>query len=176
MVRTLGISSGAGEIAVFYKKIIFWLVMILFSVQAHSAQRTEPELFIFVSYSMPEQSLKLWAKQANRVDGQLLLRGFVENDLQKTTAKTLALFGQEPNVDISVDPEKFQKFHIQVVPAVVIAEPDLEDSDDTSVPRFNVVYGDTSLEEALERLAKTGSPEGQQRANHFLKRYRESHE
>lgn len=45
-----------------------------------------------------------------------MLRGFVDNDLTKTTAKMHAMFGKKANVEILIDPEKFQKFNIDVVP------------------------------------------------------------
>ena len=110
-----------------------------------------------------------------------MLRGFVDNELTKTTAKTQTIFGEKANVEISIDPEKFQKFHIDVVPAVVITESEKtglekESTNDNAVPQFDVIYGDASLEEALKRLEKSGSPESQKAANHYLKKYRDSHE
>jgi len=139
-------------------------------------QKVEPELLIFVSFGMPEQSLKLWAMDANRADGKLVLRGFFENSLQKTTTKTIEIFGQEPNVELAIDPERFQQFKIDVVPAVVLLRPKqtLEDSD--ALPDFDVVYGDTTLEAALERISQSGSLEGKKMAQALLKRYREAHD
>jgi len=147
------------------------LLLLSFSVQA-----LEPELLIFISFGMPEKSLKLWAKQINRVGGKLLLRGFFENSLQETATKTLAIFGAEPNVDIAIDPERFQQFKVEVVPAVVVVkrQETLENND--VLPDFDVVYGDTTLEAALERISQSGSMEGQRAANAFLKRYREAHD
>lgn len=165
-----------------YKRFIFGVFMMLFFVSAYSEeQQDDPKLYIFVSFSMPEQSLKLWAIDAARLEAPLLLRGFVDNDLKKTTAKTMALFGADANIELSIDPEKFQKFNIKAVPAVVIAAPETaasekESANDGSAPRFDVIYGDTSLEEALERIAKSGSPESQKSAKLYLKKYRGQHE
>jgi type-F conjugative transfer system pilin assembly protein TrbC len=182
----LDILSGDGGSAVLCRRLIFGVLMIIFSVPGYANQPYDSELLIFVSFSMPEQSLKLWAEQASRVGCPLLLQGFVDNDLTKTTAKTQSLFGQKANVEISIDPENFQKFNIDVVPAVVIVEPEMaksetvglekEDKDGTLVPYFDVVYGDTALEEALKRIAKSGSLINQKTANQYLKKYRESHE
>lgn len=156
--------------------------MILFSVPGYPNQPYDSDLLIFVSFSMPKESLKLWAEQASHVGCPLLLRGFVNNDLMKTTAKTHTIFGEKANIEISIDPEKFEKFKIDAVPAVVVAEPETvqseksdlekEDANDNSVPNFDVVYGDTSLEEALKRIAKSGSEVNQKTANHYLKKYR----
>lgn len=137
-----------------------------------SQYRTAPHLFIFVSFSMPEQSLKLLAEQAGDAGGTLLLRGFVGDSLEHTLIKTKAIFGEEPDVDIMIDPEQFQKFNIQVVPAIVVAQSEPEGMMDNSTPNFDVVYGDTPLEEALAWILKSGSLDGQKAAKHFLKRSR----
>lgn len=155
--------------------------MILFSVPGYADKPSDSELLIFVSFSMPQESLKLWAEQASRLGCPLLLRGFVDNDLTKTTAKTHALFGEKANIEISIDPEKFQKFNIDVVPAVVIVARDKvaiekEGVDGSSVSHFDLVYGDTTLEEALKCIAKSGSPANQKSAMHYLKKYRDRHE
>jgi len=163
-----------------WSRFIVGALMILFSIPGYPNQPYESGLLIFVSFSMPKESLKLWAEQANRVGCPLLLRGFVDNDLTKTTAKTHTIFGEKANVEVSVDPEKFQKFNIDVVPAVVITTQEnaieKESVDGSSVPNFDVIYGDTTLEEALERIAKSGSPINQGVASHYLKKYRGQHE
>src|SRR6185437_5943704 len=103
--------------------ISFFAKAEVFSMPSLPQENREPSLFIFVSLSMPKESLKSWIQQANRVNGKLLLRGFLENSLQKTTAQTLLLLGKEGEGEILVDPESFEIFNIQVVPAVVIAFP-----------------------------------------------------
>ncbi len=165
-----------------YKRFIVGVLVMLFSVPGYPNQPYDSDLLIFVSFSMPKESLKLWAEQASRIGYPLLLRGFVDNDLTKTTAKTQSLFGIEANVEISIDPEKFEKFKIDAVPAVVLIEPEttkpekigLEtaNTNDNLTQNFDVVYGDTSLEEALDRIAKSGSPINQKVASHYLKKYR----
>ena len=130
----------------------------------------ESQVLIFVSLSMPEQSLKLWAEQASKVNGKLLLRGFVEDSLQKTTEETLRIF-KEPKAYFLVHPETFEKFNIDKVPAVVIANPDNCLEDDCPALAFDVVYGDTSLEDALNKIASDGE-HNQAIAKELLKAYR----
>ncbi len=182
----MGILSGEGGYVVFCKRFIVGALMILFSVPGYCNKPYDSGLLIFVSFSMPEESLKLWAEQASRLQCPLLLRGFVDNDLTKTTAKTQIIFGEKAAVEISIDPEKFEKFNIDVVPAVVMMEPETgkaktaslgkEEVDDNSVSYFDVIYGDTSLEEALKRISKSGSPVNQKAASHYLKKYWGQHE
>ena len=133
---------------------------------------TEPQVLIFVSLSMPEQSLKLWAEQAEKIKGKLLLKGFVDDSLQETIDATLRIF-KEPKADFLVHPEAFEKFNIDKVPAVVIANPDNCLEDDCPAPAFDVVYGDTSLEDALNKIASSGEYH-QKTASDFLSLYRRS--
>ena len=130
----------------------------------------EPQVLIFVSLSMPEQSLKLWAEQADKIKAKLLLRGFVDDSLQATIDETLRIF-KEPKADFLVHPEAFEKFNIDKVPAVVIANPDNCLEDDCPTPAFDVVYGDTSLEDALNKIVSQGEY-NQDIAKKLLKAYR----
>lgn len=165
------------------KKLL--LLFLLFIQSFSSCQATEcrlsqttgsPELLVFVSFSMPEQSLKLWSEQVARLNGKLLIRGFFEDSLQKTTQKTLELFGEKGGAELLIDPEAFQKFNIQVVPAVVLSENQECLTETCPPPKFDLVYGDTDLEAALKLIADRGSLQGKEWANSFLKQYRGSHE
>jgi hypothetical protein len=40
---------------------------------------SEAQLFVFVSNSMPAQSLRQWSEQVDRVGGTLVLRGFIDD-------------------------------------------------------------------------------------------------
>jgi type-F conjugative transfer system pilin assembly protein TrbC len=116
----------------------------------------------------------LLSEQAAKVNGQLLLRGFVEDSLSKTTQKTLALFGKEAQTELLVNPEAFSQFNIQTVPAVVVTEAADCLEAECPVPSFDVVYGDTDLEQALRWIATKGSKQGREWASGLLKRYRET--
>ncbi len=163
------------------KGLIRFLMCAVFCLQCHAhpstspLQKPAPQLLIFVSFSMPEQSLKLWAEQVAKVNGQLLLRGFFDDSLEKTTAKTLALFGQEGNAELLINPEAFSQFNIQTVPAVVVTEQTHCLQQQCPIPPFDVVYGDTDLEQALRWIATKGSELGKQWASMLLKRYQGKH-
>lgn len=117
-----------------------------------------PEILIFVSLSMPEQSLKLWSQQAEKVGGVLLLRGLIDNSIQVTTQKTIKLFSDSQKGGFNIDPEKFKQYHIKSVPAVVL----------TKGEDYDVVYGDTSLESALEYITHHGSDLIKKQAANYL--------
>jgi conjugal transfer pilus assembly protein TrbC len=160
-------------------KILIALICTMLCLQAHAhpfpSPKPTPHLLIFISFSMPAQSLKLWAKQAARVNGQLLLQGFVEDSLEKTTAKTLAVFGNEESAEVLINPEAFSQFNIQAVPAVVVTEETYCVHEACPPPHFDVVYGDTDLEEALRWIATKGSAHIKPWARLLLKRYKTQH-
>jgi conjugal transfer pilus assembly protein TrbC len=161
------------KILLYWLRFLLGLMLFQGVVEAQgSTPEKAPQLLVFVSFSMPEQSLKLWSEQTAKFNGQLLLRGFVEDSLEKTTTKTLALFGKEGNTELLVNPEAFSQFNIQAVPAVVVTEP--ADCLKEACPAllFDVVYGNTDLEQALRWIAAKGSEQGKQWASMFLKRYR----
>lgn len=134
-----------------------------YSPQLYARQeQSQAPLLVFISFSMPEQSLKLWAEQASKIKAPLVLRGFVENSIQATTQKAFELFGSDGMPELLVDPEAFERFAIENVPAVVAVSQLTGSSPNDHVepavePPFEVVYGDTSLEDALTLMMSHGS-------------------
>ncbi len=130
--------------------------------QNNSKHNEAPQLYVMVSLSVPEQSLRLWSEQANKLGANLVLRGLVDNSIQKTTEKAQELFGETEQGGFSIDPELFQTFEIEKVPAVVLVTKEAFCNQDIcEKPIFDVVYGDTPLIEALEQISRRGSIEGQ---------------
>lgn len=134
------------------------------------------ELLIFVSFSMPEQSLKLWSEQAAKVGAKLLLRGFFEDSLQRTVNRAGELFGKQASAELLIDPEAFQQFNVQSVPAIVVTKREPCLREDCPPPVFDLVYGDSDLESALRLITVKGSHDVKEWANQFLKQYRAANE
>lgn len=111
-----------------------------------AAQRNT--ILIFVSFSMPPESLKQWLKQANQIGAPLALRGFEDNSFKKTASDFQTLIGNVPQ-GIQIDPPSFEKYHITRVPAVVIT--------DKETGAWDVVYGNVSLGAVLEGFIQQGS-------------------
>lgn len=143
----------------------------------NDAKKNEtPGLFVLVSLSMPEQSLKQWSEQANQVGATLVLRGLVENSIKKTVEKAQQLFGEKEQGGFSVDPERFQMFKVDKVPAVVLLTNEAIACDkEPCEPVFDIVYGDIPLIEALEQIVRRGNTDSQRIAKDFIKKYREQH-
>lgn len=114
-------------------------------------ESTQPQLLVFVSLSMPKQSLRSLAEQLEKMGGSLLLRGLHENSIRKTLEQAHEILGDKSAV-LKIDPEAFQRFHIKTVPAVVITGAcETASCDETA---YDVIYGDIPLEDALEKLRK----------------------
>ncbi len=182
----------------FYKKACIFLSFFLFNQaladcdhQTCSVRDATPEIYarqeqnqapllIFISFSMPEQSLKLWAEQASKIKAPLVLRGFVENSIQATTQKAFECFGSEGMPELLVDPEAFERFAIETVPAVVaVLDKDASTNDEgepLTEPVFEVVYGDTSLEDALTLMLSRGSTAIQKVVKPFLEMVRDAND
>lgn len=115
---------------------------------AQETTTSTPSLRVFVSFSMPKPSLQALLQQVNLVGGQLVIRGFIDNSLQKT-ADAVSQVLVNGRGGLLIDPPAFEQYHITKVPAFVVTKGD----DDAN---FDVVYGNVSLEAALTELANKG--------------------
>jgi type-F conjugative transfer system pilin assembly protein TrbC len=114
-------------------------------------------LLVFVSFSMPKQSLQAWARQAKKAGGTLVLRGLVDNSLRKTLLQIKDILGAENLNTLNIDPVAFETFGINVVPAVVVTDAIQESALALSgMPRFDVIYGDVGLAYALKKIIEDG--------------------
>jgi len=107
-----------------------------------------PSLLVFVSFSMPEPSLRALEQQVSLVGGQLVIRGFIDNSLSKTSDAVSKILVNGRG-GLSIDPPAFQQYHITEIPAFVVTQGDGD-------ANFDVVYGNVTLEAALTELANKG--------------------
>jgi type-F conjugative transfer system pilin assembly protein TrbC len=110
------------------------------------ANEKNPQLIVFISTSMSKTSIKQWAKQADAIGAQLVIRGFVNNSFKDTVILAQELFSADNVGGFDVDPLKFKAYEIQVVPCVVL---DVGGKADR-------VQGDIGLIEALKIIQKQG--------------------
>lgn len=99
------------------------------------------KILVFVSFSMPEVSLKSLAEMAERYNAVLILRGLVEESFTKTAAR-LKYFKS----GMEVNPELFKTYKITRVPTFVLLRKDQEASR---------LSGNVSLPFAAEKLKGT---------------------
>jgi conjugal transfer pilus assembly protein TrbC len=125
-----------------------------------SAPVVHDSVYIFVSFSMPKESLQQWAAQAKKVHAPLVIQGLVDDSFTKTQQAVAAL-SSEHQSGVMLDPRLFQQYHISQVPAVVVVHPTVLKpclpNQSCWNPEVNdVVAGDIGLEAALRIVADRG--------------------
>ncbi|MEW8701733.1 MAG: type-F conjugative transfer system pilin assembly protein TrbC [Candidatus Thiodiazotropha sp.] len=125
-----------------------------------TASDSDERLLIFISASMPQASLKKLARQAAHVKAPLILRGFIEGNLDATARFMSDILGDgEPSAHALIDPRLFDRFDVKQVPAVVLV-PDgacvagVQTCPKTTLAHVHVA-GDVTLDYALEHIART---------------------
>ncbi len=95
----------------------------------------------------------------------LFNRGLVNNSFKDTTQAVYALIKEKRQGGLMLDPTLFKKFNITQVPAFVMV-----DHSNLSQPlcsKYDVVYGNVSLEYALRKFANNGYE--REMAQHMLR-------
>jgi conjugal transfer pilus assembly protein TrbC len=110
-----------------------------------SDQASAMSILVFISFSMPMESIRGWIRQANFIGASVYLRGLVKNSFKDTLDIAQQLF-EEDRGGMLIDPTIFTKYSILQVPAVVV-----QGGND-----FDVIYGDVTLDYALENISKFG--------------------
>lgn len=126
------------------------------------AQAEKGDLMAFVSFSMPEASLKRIAAETAKAGGVLVIRGFVNGSLKQTIAATEELAALQAT--LLIHPDLFDHYQIVEVPTYVIAADEGNESGNcTSNAEYGLctqhyqVKGDVSLHSALEYFGRQKS-------------------
>ena len=121
-----------------------------------------PSIIVFVSLGMPETSLKQLLLQAEKLHVPIVIRGIFGNDFNITIAKVKKLVqpqqGQSPLGGVSINPIWFKQFGIKQVPTFVVMKPNTcTDKPPCDPKNYDVVYGNVSLFDALDTVAREGT-------------------
>lgn len=128
------------------------------------------QIMVFVSFSMPIDSIKKAIQDVKKVDGVVVLRGFVNNNYMDT-AKEIQKLGEQVG-NIQVHPDAFKKYQVTSVPTVVLVEAQHEKigDDGCALPdSYLSISGDVPLSYALEQFAKQGNEHQQRLATRYLR-------
>jgi len=116
-----------------------------------------PELMIFVSFSMPRESLLRIVEQSERTGARLIFRGFTGDKLTDMSKRIADLLGKH-RVEAVVHPPAFTQFKVNQVPALVISQSDAGNQLDNGcaqTERYVKVTGDVSQDYALDYIERT---------------------
>jgi conjugal transfer pilus assembly protein TrbC len=117
-----------------------------------------PALYLFVSLSMPEPTLRRLLAQAAQARATVLVRGLSDGSLRKTATRLQALIGDAP-VSVQIDPRRFDQFAVQRVPTFVLTRTatntECNGSTCQADPAFLRTSGDVSLDYALTYMQRS---------------------
>ena len=123
-------------------RLIFCLLMqLLLSITsfAHTVS-------VYVSFSMPKQLLIETLKESAQLNIPAYINGLYRDSMNETALKVMELSKRIPNLNLNIDPTKFERFGIHQVPALVV--------DDGKA--FDVTYGHLTIQEGLTRMSGHG--------------------
>ena len=143
-----------------------------------SGRESSAEVLIFMSLSVPPESWRQWAAQAERAGAPLVLRGLLggeEGGLRETANEVGARLDGHA-VGVAIDPRLFRLFGVERVPAVVVVPGGVpacasRGCSQDPPPPHDIVGGNIGLVAALEAVAAEDGP-GREAAKRFLERLR----
>jgi len=118
-----------------------------------------PSILIFVSFSMPEQSLLAILRDAKKIHASVVIRGLIDNSFQKTFQRMAMLVKTSGGDGVELNPVWFRRFSIKTVPAVVVVPEGstcFENESCNSNKSFDVMTGDITVSAALKMIRDSG--------------------
>lgn len=122
-----------------------------------------PQLIVFVSLSMPPESLKPLLRDVSKAGGIAVFQGFPGNSV-KAFSQGLAkvIENQDEMHALGVDPRLFRAFNVTSVPQIVAVSSDFDLCDGfhctTQLPPHDRMMGNVTLRYALETFAQGHGP------------------
>lgn len=104
---------------------------------------SKKEILVFVSFSMPELSLRELSKASKKYNAKLILRGIYKESFKKTAEKILEI--DKEGLSLEINPKLFKQYEIKQVPTFVL----IEGGDEISR-----LSGNVTLEYAKSELEK----------------------
>lgn len=129
------------------------------SAKKSSNSKKMSSILIFVSFSMPIQSLEAYLRDAKKIHASVVIRGLIDNSFQKTYKKIADLIKSSGGDGVELNPIWFKRFGIQVVPAVVIlpeGSPCFKNDVCKKDNDFDVMTGDITLSSGLKIIRDRG--------------------
>ena len=110
------------------------------------AEEKDTDLFIFMSFSVPENTWKELSNEVKKAEAVFILRGLPGNSFNEFFSKISELKKKGIAAPIQIFPEYFKKYEINHCPAFVFKEGE----------KFDKVSGNISLGTALEIISRRG--------------------
>jgi len=120
-----------------------------------------PQPLVLVSFSMPEEQILSLVNEAAKVGASVVVRGLIDNDLQKTVWALKDLSSQVEGGGLAIDPTVFKRFDITSVPSFVLPFEALKRCDGVvcAVPSYTKAAGSVTLRYFLELVERSATKE-----------------
>ena len=113
-----------------------------------------PVLYVLVSLGMPDEALRGLVREADELNGTIVIRGFYGGDWQQTQARIMDLFEEDETGGLMIDPRPFQAFGVSAVPAIIRSDHGVVPCGELGcipeTPPHDIVRGNISIRAALE--------------------------
>lgn len=110
------------------------------------AQPKSSPLKMFISFSMPLESLKIFSADLEKVGGVFVLRGIPGNSFKEFAEKIVFLRNSGIHVPFEIDPDAFLEHNIHKVPVLCLKGPEASD----------LLVGNVPLKMSLNRIYEEG--------------------
>ncbi len=115
------------------------------------------DLLVFVSFSMPRESLLRIVEQSEKTGAKLVFRGMTGDKLTDMSRRVADILGTH-HVEALIHPPAFTQFKVNQVPALVMAQANAGEQIENGCAqpgRYVKVTGDVSQDYALEYIERT---------------------
>jgi conjugal transfer pilus assembly protein TrbC len=132
------------------------------SGEAERQRYENHRVFLFLSFSMPEQVLHTAMVEAKRFDVPIIMRGFVNNSVFDTQTAIQRVFKDDAeSIGYGIDPTMFTRFNVNAVPQIVVVTDHLDVCETQGCeldvpPPHDKIAGNIPIEAALEIVARGG--------------------
>ena len=136
---------------------------------------TRNHLYVFVSYSMPEDMIRAYSREALWAGATLIIKGFEEGETFKDFMRDKGLKlinNQGLTASLQIDPKLFESFAVDYVPTIVLSKEDYtsfcepsgvklhasnvtEKCKERPLDSYVKISGSVTLDYALEQFEKT---------------------
>ena len=127
--------------------------------QVAETKKPATNIVIFVSLSMPAESLQSYLRDAKKIHASVVIRGLVNNSFQQTFKQVAELIKSSGGDGIELNPIWFKQYHITQVPAVVVLPDHAVCASDQSCiedREYDVITGNIVLSAALKQIRDKG--------------------
>ncbi len=130
------------------------------------------DLMVFVSASMPPETIKNYSRQASEYGAVMVLRGFVKGKMSETRSLVEAL--NEGGAEWMIQPQAFKLFKVDRVPSIVLSLPtngSVTEEGCAPESEYIKITGDVGIGPALNAFSSKAAPDLSSAAKQSIAEY-----